>query len=88
MASINIKDVPDDLYQLLKRRAAREHRTIREQILASLARDLRPSRRSNAAMMLQFVETINENAASDCATKVTTFSDGGCTLERVSKAQS
>lgn len=47
MATLNIKNFPDDLYEGLRRRAARERRSIAQEVLHllgdALAEELRPS---------------------------------------------
>jgi len=40
MPLIQVRDVPDHLYQLLARQAEREHRSLAQQVLAVLARGL------------------------------------------------
>jgi len=37
MATLNIKDLPDDLYQRLKERASRQHRSLAQEVTHILA---------------------------------------------------
>jgi plasmid stability protein len=41
MATLNVKSFPDDLYQTLRERAEREHRSIAQQVTHLLSQSLR-----------------------------------------------
>lgn len=42
MATITIKNIPDDLYALLKETAAANHRSINGEVIACIERSVRP----------------------------------------------
>lgn len=42
MATLNVKNMPDELYQRLKARAQREHRSVAQQVTVLLAAALDP----------------------------------------------
>lgn len=46
MATLNVKGFPDDLYEELKKRADREHRSLAQEVIHLLARELQTETRS------------------------------------------
>ena len=46
MATLNIKAFPDDLYEVLRERAAREHRSLAQEVIHLLSRQVEAEPRS------------------------------------------
>jgi plasmid stability protein len=59
MATLTLKSIPDDLYALLKQRAAEHRRSINSEVLVCLEQALR-SRRANPEAMLGRVDAVRE----------------------------
>lgn len=51
MASISLKNVPDDLYESLKASAASNHRSINGEVISLLRQGLAPTRRTAAEII-------------------------------------
>ena len=50
MATLTVKNIPDDLYELLKEAASVHRRSLNSEILVCLERSLQPHRRSAAEL--------------------------------------
>ena len=59
MATLTLKSIPDDLYALLKQRAAEHRRSINSEVLVCLEQALR-SRRANPEAMLGRADAVRE----------------------------
>jgi plasmid stability protein len=59
MATLTLKSIPDDLYALLKQRAAEHRRSINSEVLVCLEQALR-SRRADPEAMLGRVDAVRE----------------------------
>lgn len=59
MPSLTIKGIPDDLYRLLKKRAAEHRRSINREILVCIEQALR-SRRLEPAELLERADAVRE----------------------------
>ncbi|MGH7612781.1 MAG: FitA-like ribbon-helix-helix domain-containing protein [Gemmatimonadales bacterium] len=59
MPALTIKSIPDDLYALLKRRAAEHRRSINSEVLVCLERTLR-SRRLDPGTLLARADAVRE----------------------------
>lgn len=59
MATYTLKDIPDDLYSLLKQRAAKNHRSVNGELLVCIERSLR-GRRVDAARFLARADAVRE----------------------------
>ncbi len=59
MATITLKGIPDDLYALLKQRAAEHRRSINSEVLVCLERALR-SQRADPQVMLARADAVRE----------------------------
>lgn len=60
MATLTIKSVPDHLYQLLKRRAAEEHRSINSEVIVCLERALL-LKHQDPQLVIQRVKELRES---------------------------
>ena len=59
MATLTLKSIPDDLYTLLKQRAAEHRRSINSEVLVCLERVLR-SKRADPEAMLERADAVRE----------------------------
>lgn len=57
MATLTLKNVPEELVQALRRRAARHHRSLNREAIACLERVVRPARVEPAALLASLRET-------------------------------
>lgn len=62
MPSFTLKGIPDDLYELLKRRAAEHRRSINGEILVCLEEALR-GKKVNPANMLAKIDAVRERVS-------------------------
>lgn len=60
MATLTIKSIPDHLYQLLKKRAAQEHRSINSEVIVCLERALL-MKRPDPEIVLERVRELRES---------------------------
>lgn len=44
MPNLTLKNIPDDLYEMLKEAAGRHHRSLNSELIACLEKSLRPNR--------------------------------------------
>lgn len=51
MATLNIKNFPEDLYQKIRRQAAREHRSLAQQVIHLLSQGISPRRRRKHSIL-------------------------------------
>lgn len=59
MANINVKNVPDELYEVIKKKAEQNHRSINSEIIFSLELALR-SRKLDAKKTISRIRNIQE----------------------------